>query len=394
MGKRAAVCFVLSGFFLISAQWAAAASAAPTGNTGSFWAVQKSPNPSGNGGFNGVACPGAKACIAVGSYSDSSIKAEVPLAASWNGRTWRVQPAPAPRKGDSHLDGVSCVKRTFCTAVGTDVITSDRWIALAEVWRGKRWKITRTPSPESPSRDVLNAVSCSSPAGCVAVGSTDNRLLIERWQGTRWTIQRAPSPAGSAISTLNGVSCVTRKWCMAVGTYRAASGETLAFTEVWTGKQWSIRPAKQIPGSASKLFGVSCTSKVSCTAAGTYGDLESLNYPLAERWNGKSWTAQFVPHPKGELDSELSAVACSMARACTAVGDYLTKQPGPIYTFAEFWNGRAWVLQSTVNPSKTSNSLLSVACTSARACAAVGGYAGPESVSLSLVERYAARART
>ncbi len=67
---------------------------------------------------------------------------------------------------------------------------------------------------------------------------------------------------------------------------------------------------------------------------------------------------------------------------------------GRIYTFAESWNGKAWVLQPTINPSETNNSLSGVACTSDTACTAVGGYAGPESVALSLVERYSADART
>jgi hypothetical protein len=185
---------------------------------------------------------------------------------------------------------------------------------------------------------------------------------------------------------LYGVSCVTRKWCMAAGYYAPPSGGTFAFTEIWEGKRWSVRPAKQIQGSASQLLGISCTSRVSCTAAGTYGDLASLNYPLAEHWNGKAWSIQSVPHPKGQADSSLTAVACVRRHACTAVGVYFTKT-GPIYAFAESWNGKAWVLQSTVNPSKTNNSLVGVACTRARTCTAVGGYAGRESVARSLVER-------
>jgi hypothetical protein len=388
MRKRMAICFLLSGLLAISAQSVALASAAPAGKTRAFWAVQKSPNPSGNGDFHGVECTGAKACIAVGSYYNSSADARLPLAASWNGRAWRPQPTPAPpQTSESHLDGVSCVKRTFCAAVGSDVLTSKRWITLAEVWRGKRWALTRTPPLKSVLFNTLDAVSCSSATDCMAVGYADEQALIERWNGTKWAIQRAPRPVGSKHSLLYGVSCVTRNWCMAAGYYEPPAGGTLAFTEVWTGKHWSIRPAKQIRGSASQLLGVSCTSRARCTAAGTYGDLASLNYPLAERWNGKVWTTQPVPHPKGQLDSSLTAVGCSTAHACTAVGVYFTKT-GPIYTFGESWNGKAWVLRPTVNPSKTNNSLFGVACTSAAACTAVGGYAGPESVALSLIERY------
>ena len=390
MRKRVATCFLLSGLLTISAQSAALASAAPAGNTRAFWTVQKSPNPSGNGGFNGVDCSGNRACVAVGSYFDNSSKAQVPLAASWNGKAWRVQPTPAPGGTNySHLDGVSCVRPTFCSAVGTDVLTSGRWITLAEVWRGQRWVITPTPPLKPGKFNSLRAVSCTSSTDCMAAGETNERALIEHWNGVQWTVQHAPGPAGSKSSLLYGVSCVARNWCMAAGYYQSPSDGIQAFSEVWTGRHWSIRPAKRIPGLASQFLGISCTSQLSCTAAGVYGDLESQNSPLAEYWNGKAWTIQSVPHPKGQPDSSLTAVGCSTASACTAAGEYMTST-GRIYTFADAWDGRAWVLQQTVNPSKTNNNLSGVACTSATDCTAAGGYAGPGSVALSLVERYSA----
>lgn len=156
MRRGTAICFLLSALLTISAQSAALASAAPAGNTRAFWTVQKSPNPSGNGGFNGVDCTGATACVAVGSYFDNPVKAQVPLAASWSGRAWRVQPTPAPEGTNySHLDGVSCVGPTFCSAVGTDVLNSGRWITLAEIWRGTRWVIAPTPPLKSPKIQLL-----------------------------------------------------------------------------------------------------------------------------------------------------------------------------------------------------------------------------------------------
>jgi hypothetical protein len=364
------------------------ASAAPAGNTRAFWTVQKSPNPSGNGGFNGVDCSGDRACVAVGSYFDDSSKAQVPLAAAWSGRAWRVQPTPAPAGTNySHLDGVSCVRPTFCSAVGTDVLTSDRWITLAEIWRGTRWVIQKTPPLTSLKFNSLRSVSCTSSTDCMAAGSTNDQALIEHWNGVKWARQHAPRPAGSKSSLLYGVSCVARDWCMAAGYYQSPSNGIQAFSELWTGRHWSIRPAKRIPGSATQFLGISCTSQLNCTAAGVYGDLESQNDPLAEYWNGKVWTTQPVPHPKEQPDSSLTAVSCSTASACTATGEYMTRTGG-IFTFADAWNGRSWVLQQTVNPSKINNGLLGVACTSATACTAAGGYAGPESVALSLIERY------
>jgi hypothetical protein len=384
MRKTTAICFLLSGILAFSAPSIASASAAPTGKLRAYWTVQKSPNRSGNGSFHGVGCTGARACTAVGSYSNPSTQAQLPLAASWNGRAWRLQPIPAPAQTSySELNGVSCPKRTYCIAVGRDVLKSKDSITLAEVWRGRHWQITPTPPLEVSEDNSLEAVSCSSPANCMAAGYTGNQALIEHWDGASWTIQPAPRPEGSTSSLLYGVSCVTRKFCMAAGYYNTG----IAFTEIWTGKRWSIRAAEQVPDEDSQFTGVSCTSLVSCTAAGIYGNLSGLDYPLAERWNGKVWAIQPVPHPEGQLDSFLIDVACSTARACTATGRYQT-ETGPSYSFAEAWNGRTWVLQPTVNPSETINTLDGVACTSPTACTAVGLYAGPESVTRSLIERY------
>jgi len=388
MRKSLAICLLLSGLLATTALTVAPTLAAPAGNTKASWVVQNSPNPSGNGTFNGVECTSLRACVAVGSFFNPSVNAQLPLGAAWDGRAWSQQPIPAPAQTDtSDLNGVSCVMQTFCAAVGNDILTSKRSVTLAEVRRGNRWEITPTPPLTSVSFNALQSVSCSSPTDCMAVGNEDKQFLIEHWQGANWTIQSAPMPPGSTFTQLYGVSCVTSKWCMAAGYYGSASAGVLAFTEIWNGTQWSIRPAEQVPGKGSQFVGVSCTSKSSCTAVGTVGDLETVNDPLAERWNGKVWTVQPVPHPTRQINNSLTGVGCSTASACTAVGEYFATT-GQVITFADSWNGKAWVLQPTVNPSTTNNDLIGVACTSATACTAVGGYAGPGSVSLSLIERY------
>ena len=56
------------------------------------------------------------------------------------------------------------------------------------------------------------------------------------------------------------------------------------------------------------------------------------------------------PPPGTALQSELYGASCTSASACTAVGDYVTST-GASKTLAERWNGTAWTLQSTPNPS-------------------------------------------
>jgi hypothetical protein len=42
--------------------------------------------------------------------------------------------------------------------------------------------------------------------------------------------------------------------------------------------------------------------------------------PLAEQWNGSAWTIQSTPNPTGSNQNELYAVSCASSTTCTAVG--------------------------------------------------------------------------
>ena len=95
----------------------------------------------------------------------------------------------------------------------------------------------------------MNAVSCTSPVACTAVGNG-----VSRWDGRRWSIQ--PAPIGA--DTLDGVSCTSTDACTAVG-----SG-----VYAWSGHRWSsVRIA-----FAGELTGVSCPSHALCVAVGSYID--------------------------------------------------------------------------------------------------------------------------
>jgi len=121
------------------------------------------------------------------------------------------------------------------------------------------------------------------------------------------------------------------------------------------------------------LSGVSCTPASACTAVG-----QSDQMPLAEQWNGTSWTAQTPPAPSGAVSASLYSVSCTTSVACTAVG-YFGNGPSPDIIgdapLAESWNGSTWTLQTPPNPSQaTSGTLTGVSCISPQVCTAVGGY--------------------
>lgn len=126
-----------------------------------------------------------------------------------------------------------------------------------------------------------------------------------------------------------------------------------------------------------QLTDVSCASPVACTVVGSTGPYSAgagkPGKPLAERWNGRTWTVQAaVSPPHG---GELSAVSCLSATDCTAVGSAAQNAPGTkTVPLAEHWNGRAWSVQPTARPARAGE-LTDVSCVSPVGCIALGAWA-------------------
>jgi hypothetical protein len=249
---------------------------------------------------------------------------------------------------------------------------------LAERWDGTGWAVQTTPNPSGATDNSLGGASCTSATACTAVGSYGIAgallTLAERWDGTSWTIQPTPNPTGAKGSSLSGVSCTSATVCTAVGNYTNSGGTQLTLAERWDGTAWTIQPTPNPTGAAdNRLFGVSCTSATACTAVGSYASAGGL-VTLAERWDGTAWTIQPTPNPTGAGDSSLQGVSCTSATACTAVGNYFDTTAG-FLTLAERWDGTTWTIQPTPNPAGGQDNFLSgVSCTSATACTAAGSF--------------------
>jgi hypothetical protein len=72
----------------------------------------------------------------------------------------------------------------------------------------------------------------------------------------------------------------------------------------------------------------------------------------AARWNGHKWSSPRLRKPKGANGLSLTAVSCSSATRCTAVGfkNMTVSQENDILTVAERWNGHTWTAQATRSP--------------------------------------------
>ena len=283
---------------------------------------------------------------------------------------------------DSEFNGISCTSPTACTAVGFNS-TGSGTQTLIESWDGSSWSIIPSPNPPASSNNALSGVSCTSPTECTAVGNTSDGsgTLIESWDGTTWSI--VPSPNPDAIQTwLSGVSCTGLTMCTAVGAYVISSNlwdVTEPLAETWNGTTWSIVPIPSDPRRGGQLTSVSCSSPSACTAVGSYPTPQGLAsgppWTFIVRWDGSSWTAEGSLNAPVSWGSWLNGVSCTGPAACTAVGG---AQIGSIsQTLIESWDGSTWSIEASPIAS-TSQNLNGVSCIGTDWRVAVGdAYRGP-----------------
>jgi hypothetical protein len=128
------------------------------------------------------------------------------------------------------------------------------------------------------------------------------------------------------------------------------------------------------------LSAVSCTSAGWCAAVGS--ELDQSGAPskvYAESGSGTTWT---VAPSSGPKPSVLTGVSCVAPDWCQAVGFI----PGTSEMLVnERWDGQAW--SQLAGPVRR-GSLMGVSCVSRSFCMAVGGQAGQDPFSGTLAERW------
>lgn len=374
----------IAGVALVALLVAAAAAAA-----GSGWKVQRSPNPPGSTSakFEGVSCASASACMAVGDFTTSSAP-EAPLAERRHAGKWSIESTPSRGNGGSYLLAASCTAAKACTAVGS-YSENGRSVPLAERWNGTRWAVQRVPKPAGSTGGFLQGVSCTSGRACTAVGGVYRtggiETLAERWNGKHWSVQHTPSPAGATTPVFYGVSCASAKACVAVGDYENRATVQVTLAERWNGKQWSAQHTRNPAGTTGTQFiGISCTSAGACTAVGQFENGAHDERTLAERWNGRKWAIQHTRNPTTNPNKQFNAVSCTSATSCTAAGDTTGRLIWDT-TLVEHWNGDKWSVQRSPDPGPD-NELNGVSCGSASSCTAAGWRTNSSSLDRTLVE--------
>src|SRR5262249_32282529 len=124
----------------------------------------------------------------------------------------------------------------------------------------------------------------------------------------------------------------------------AKSGVQAPLAEHWDGTSWTYVRSPYVHRSPqTTLYDVAMVSSDDVWAVGSYFSGATLQYqPLAEHWNGTSWS--IVPVASPGPDSWLSSLTALGADDIWAVGG---GDGGP---FAEHWGGSSWRKVRVANP--------------------------------------------
>jgi hypothetical protein len=321
-------------------------------------------------------------------------------------------PANAATKPMSGLYAVSCSAKGDCSAGGAyeadggvvvaDVVTQSRgrWARAVEV---------RLPAnaADSPSGQV-NGMSCTAPGNCVAVGyyttaTTGNRSFIVREQDGRWSQAfQAPDPAhtGGGVG-LEAIACTGPRSCQAVGSYANQQGdfEGLAVSETRSG--WGHADEIAMPSNAAAdpdagLDGVACTAAGDCVAMGYYDNNPANSHvevAAAVVESGGTWrraVALHLPSHGPALDSGGSGVTCTANGHCLGVGSY--NSSAQIYhslAVTESGGRWTWGKQITAMPTHAvSAGMDGIGCVSDTLCFAAGGYDSTSNVFYGLLSTW------
>lgn len=258
--------------------------------------------------FQGVSCPSATTCIAVGIAGGNSNRGSVryPLVGILSSGIWTLRVLTGDPTGE-YFDAVSCVDNNHCTAVGSDNASN----YVAQSMSRRDWSPV-VVAAANDADDGLNAISCTDSINCMAVGAgvSNNHLVGAGWQEVNGDWQAVSMIPGTPV--LSAVSCPTSATCFAAGYF------TVAMNSHGT---WSVPTAQPAVGAGHLLSGIDCVDVAHCTAVGY---TTATNEPLSVNYDNGTWSAGISSTTPGGKGSFVS-VQCFTANDCVAAGS----QPSP-----------------------------------------------------------------
>jgi hypothetical protein len=298
---------------------------------------------SGVSSLTAIACPTAKACVAVGLNDDDAgvgvaINAATGAVKVWSGSLASVFP-----------EGLACPSKTTCLAAATDKVAS------VKVSDGAM-KLTATMKPPATGINAADAIACAGTKACYAVGfkgteAASKALLVKLSAAGK--IVKTTTTSGTGIGAIacpsrttcllaehrttgefivpltNGklgssrklpadtyvqeLSCFSTKLCCALGGKTSSGGER-------TDKMIPLNAKTGKPGKAVSIGtvngdGVACYSATQCVVVGFTGTGSSAVAASVVVTKGKAGS---VTHYTS-LSEPFAAVACATSKRCYGV---------------------------------------------------------------------------
>jgi len=270
------------------------------------------------------------------------------LVLRWDGKRWKRVPSPNPSDDQNWLLAVDGTSAKDVWAVGYELDEDRRHRMLVLHWNGARWRVVPTPGVGEELESTLVDVEALSPTDVWAVGTATGwpltgRTLTLHWDGQRWTRVESPNPSTEGLgSNLVGVAASSADEVWAVGDYDPSGTFGMQpLAERWDGASWSVVPTPAVPEDAMLgSLGIAAADDV--WAVG-YRTVDGLPQPLAERWDGESWRAVKTPVFDG-VEATFNDVVVRGRDDVWVIG---TKGRG---TLIAHWDGSSWTLVPGVEP--------------------------------------------
>jgi hypothetical protein len=240
-----------------------------------------------------------------------------------SGNEWEAVPSPSIGNLDNNLAAVSAASANDAWAVGDYYNSNNPNVleSLGEHWNGSSW--TAYPLPDvGPNENTLLGVSELPEGKAWAVGyfidaEYAQHTLIEHWNGSSWQVIPSPNPGGDG-NILYGVAAIADNDVWAVGGQQDSSGIWHPLAEHWDGSSWTVVPTQDPNGGGNLLYAVKTVSSGDVYATGQSGTAFP-SQALVEHYNGKGWATVTTPTDASESLDPFGITATTAG--LTLVGD-------------------------------------------------------------------------
>ncbi len=230
----------------------------------------------------GAACAAQGSCVVVGAYITGNGES-APLIVSENGGVWAqgIEPSlPAGANGAvaSQLNGVACPAANACVAVGgyTESDGENHLWVLSQA-AGKWGQASTIALPANAKSGSANSVACRSVGNCLMVGDYETSaeehvgFVVTENAGVWGPASEVPVPGGSVDIGIESVACPPTGACVALGPDFVVNESAPG---VWTATEIEVA----LPASAYEPYGtpnfaldsIACPVAGGCIIAGEY----------------------------------------------------------------------------------------------------------------------------